>query len=401
MLRPVTPEPGGEPFWTRPALPGLAARPPAEVDVLIVGAGITGAAVLALLATAGRSVACVDADRVAGGASGRNAGFLLTGVADCYATAVDTLGHDVAAAAWRFTAESHDVLLRLAGGRLPGHHRDGAWTLAVDEAEATALRRSAMLLAEDGMEGDWIPRPQGVAPGHLGGLLMPRDGVLDPAATVAALVAPHAARVCEGVGVEEVRPCGDAVDVRTTAGDVRARAVVVAVNAWTARLLPAVPVRPVRAQMLATEPFALTGDGRPAYADRGHRYWRRGPRGEILVGGWRNLAVAEEVGFDAVPTAAVQRHLDSHVHVLGAGGARVSHRWAGIMGFTPDGLPCLGALPEMPGVVVCGGYTGHGMGFAARAAEHVVAVLEGAEPPWWLRPDRFGGATAAASPPAG
>src|SRR5204862_3467576 len=45
---------------------------------------------------------------------------------------------------------------------------------------------------------------------------------------------------------------------------------------------------------------------------------------------------------------------------LGLGGARVTHRWAGIMGFSADLLPVVGALPDSPGLYLAGGYSGVG-----------------------------------------
>jgi len=38
----------------------------------------------------------------------------------------------------------------------------------------------------------------------------------------------------------------------------------------------------------------------------------------------------------------------------------VTHRWAGIMGFSADLLPVVGALPDCPGLYVAGGYSGVG-----------------------------------------
>ena len=123
---------------------------------------------------------------------------------------------------------------------------------------------------------------------------------------------------------------------------------------------------------------------RPAYAHRGLRYWRQLDDGRLLVGGQRDRAVDDEVGHEALPTATVQAHLDVHLAELAAGAA-VTHRWAGIMGFSDDGLPRAGAVPGMANVYVCGGYTGHGLGFALSAAGATVRLMvEGQAPPPWL-----------------
>jgi glycine/D-amino acid oxidase-like deaminating enzyme len=84
----------------------------------------------------------------------------------------------------------------------------------------------------------------------------------------------------------------------------------------------------------------------------------------------------------------VQQHLDRHLKML-CPAARISHRWAGTMGFSPDGLPLAGPVPQIPGAHFIGGYTGHGMGFAFNLARIYVDNLFGsARVPEWLRLER-------------
>ena len=131
--------------------------------------------------------------------------------------------------------------------------------------------------------------------------------------------------------------------------------------------------------------------GPPAYAEWGYRYWRQLSDGRVLVGGMRHRARAEEVGTVCLPTATIQTFLDGELRDLGVS-APVGHRWAGIMGFSPDGLPLAGPLPSSPGVLLLGGYTGHGMGFAVHAARGLVAhLVDGTPIPRWLDPARAPG----------
>jgi len=155
-----------------------------------------------------------------------------------------------------------------------------------------------------------------------------------------------------------------------------AGAVVLATNAYTNLLLPEIGIAPVRAQMLGTAPDPRRLVARPTYSDRGFRYWRQLPDGRLLAGGFRNHALDEEVGHQAVPTAKIQALLEREVRRLGAG-AEVTHRWAGIMGFTADELPLVGPVPGQPGVYICGGYSGHGMGFAFQCARLLAGELTG------------------------
>ena len=134
----------------------------------------------------------------------------------------------------------------------------------------------------------------------------------------------------------------------------------------------------------------------PVYSEWGHRYWRQRADGSVLVGGFRHRALDEEVGLDAVQTERVQRLLDSQLRDLGVH-APVTHRWAGIMGFSDDGLPLVGHVPHCHRIYVCGGYTGHGFGFASHAATVLSRqLIDSTPPPAWIDVARIG---ALSSPP--
>src|SRR2546430_155250 len=74
-----------------------------SADVAVVGAGIAGIATAYFLAAAGASVVVLDARGVAEAASGRNAGFLLAGVAENFVAAARRYGEPSTLRIWRFT----------------------------------------------------------------------------------------------------------------------------------------------------------------------------------------------------------------------------------------------------------------------------------------------------------
>ena len=153
------------------------------------------------------------------------------------------------------------------------------------------------------------------------------------------------------------------VVVRAGESSCEAGLVILATNAYTPLLVPAVEIEPKRAQMLATAPVATTVSELPIYSHFGYRYWRQLKTHEVLIGGWRDTDQDAEVGYAEETTRPIQEHLERTAERLGAGGD-ITHRWAGIMGFTESGLPLTGPVAGMPNVLLCAGFNGHGLGFA-------------------------------------
>ena len=352
------------PFWAPPP-ENYAGSLPEKADVLIIGGGIAGVSLLWHLERRRIGAVLVEREHVAWGASGRNAGFLLAGIASSYAEAVRTYGRDKAREVWEVTNENHDRMVEAARGQDVGHRRLGSAILPSGDEERALLVESEHLLTEDGFRARW----DGTR------LVNPRDGEIDPAAMVAALARQaREGAIREGVGVTALR--SRAHDVVVTAGEAECMAgvVILATNGYTSQLVPEVKIQPTRAQMVATAPEGRRLVDMPVYSHFGYRYWRQLPSGEVLLGGWRDTTLETEKTFDAEPTPEIQSLLDEAVRDLGAEG-EVTHRWAGTMGFTSSGLPMAGPLEGMNGVYLCAGFTGHGMGFAFMTAKQVAEMI--------------------------
>jgi gamma-glutamylputrescine oxidase len=338
---------------------------PERADVLVIGGGITGVSLMHHLGARGMEGVLVERAHIAAGASGRNAGFLLAGVADSYAEAVLSYGRARAREIWGMTLVNHATMIEAIARQPVGYRRLGSAILASGEEEAASLAESAELLNEDGFEASWDGRT----------LVNPLDGEVDPAAVVGALArqAPPGA-IREGVNVTAIETRADEVLVRADALECHAGCVILATNAYTPLLLAQVEIQPRRAQMLASAPEAARLCDLPTYSHFGYRYWRQLPTGEVLVGGWRDTAYEAEVGYDEQPTDGIQANLDAQLRRMGAE-AKVTHRWAGTMGFTESGLPLVGPVDGLPNVYLCAGFNGHGMGFAFISAKTLVESL--------------------------
>ncbi len=334
------------------------------VDVAIVGGGIAGIATAYALARDGGSVAVLERGELAEGASGRNAGFILGGVAESYVAACARYGPERATRVFRFTYANR-VLFRSAI-RANAIECDSAWNgsdqIAGDDAEWQDIIESARQLAAHGVRVRLETAERKA--------VYEDDGEVHPVRFVRGLadVAERlGARIFTHTAVETCTPSA----VRTRGGTVRAGAVVLCTNAYTAHLVPT-RVVPVRGQICATAPLAQRIFVRPTYADRGFRYWRQLPAGNVLVGGWRDTAFDDEVGEDDGTSDTIQRQLDAFLREHGVD-APVTHRWGGTMGFSHDGLPYLGKAAD--GTYRCGGFTGHGNGYAMAAGELIASLI--------------------------
>ena len=378
-----------EPYTPRDPLVGDQ-----TAELVILGGGVTGVAAAYFLASRGCRVALVERDALASGATGRSAGFLLAGVATTYSVAVKSHGRDRSRQLWSLSRDNHALLRELVDReRLDClYARRGSTTLALSEQEAKALSRSASLLAEDGFRADFLDDtavarafPGG---GFLAGLHHPDDGEIHPVRFVRGLAtaAEHrGARIFEGTPVSEIVPGADSVTLVGPRGRLSASMLLLAANAWTARLHPYFDgaIVGMRGQMFATEPCAERVIPHPVYADFGFEYFRQLPDGRILAGGGRRASLDTELTYSDRPTEKVQTAIETFLHSCfpGTRGLRITHRWAGTMGFSCDELPNVGPVPGSVNTYVAAGYHGHGLGYAAIAARAVTdMMLDGTSP---------------------
>jgi glycine/D-amino acid oxidase-like deaminating enzyme len=357
------------PFWLEDdAPPRAAAEHGGRVDVAIVGAGVTGCAAALRLAEAGLSVRVHDARGVAEGASGRNGGFALRGGATRYDVARETYGRDQAAELWHWTERALDRMAGLAGDSL---RRTGSLRLAADREERDDIRAEFEAMREDGVAAEWIDDPQTPpeGPRFHGAILHPEDGALQPARFVRRL----AARAADAGA--EVREHDAVTDVAA----LDAEHVVVATDGYGHGLVAELAdlIWPTRGQVIVSAPLGRTLYDRPHYARQGFDYWQQLPDGRLVLGGFRDVSIMDELTDVEETTPTIQASLEAFMAELIGEAPEITHRWAGIFGLTQDMLPLVGRVPGRESLWVAGGYSGHGnvLGFAC--GELVADAIQG------------------------
>jgi glycine/D-amino acid oxidase-like deaminating enzyme len=371
------------PYWLEDSAPPRAdTKLDGRVDVAIVGAGVTGCSAALRLADGGLRVRVHDARGVAEGASGRNGGFALGGGAARYDVARETYGSEQAAAYWRWTEDALDRMVELGGDAL---RRTGSYRLAGDEEEREGIQLEYEALREDGFDAEWLEDVPGGAAGLFHGALShPHDAGIQPARFVRRL-----AGLATAAGAE-IREHDPVADLEALDAD----RVLVATDGYGHGLVPELAdlIWPTRGQVIASEPLDRVLYDRPHYARQGFDYWQQLADGRILLGGFRDVSILDELTDVEETTPTIQASLESFLHELAGGAVAVTHRWAGIFGLTQDMLPLVGPVPGRDERVwVAGGYSGHGnvLGFACGAL--VADAILGRESPQLelLDPARF------------
>lgn len=386
----------GRPGWDDdPQLPAWKSRAPltgtVHADACVIGLGGSGLAAAEDLAARGLSVVGIDAHRIAGGAAGRNGGFLSCGGAMGLASfeAGSTVPLESRQQLYLDTRAELEYLqdrlgskvvrrtgsLALAGLPGPamyaGHARDASTYLAHLHAERDALASMGVLVRDyDGELGQ--------------GYFNPDTASVNPVrrAFEVAAALPRSVRLYEHSPVTDVR----AGAVTTRDGVVRAPVIVVAVDGKLDVLLPQLAelVRTVRLQMLTTAPIAV-GRLSCGVSYRDDFEWaQQDPAGRLLMGGGRDRFAAAEETLNDQPTEQVQRWIERAASRVAGQPVQVTHRWAASVGYTADRRALCIEVDD--GVVACGGYSGSGNLVGPVAARAAVALaVDGEVPAGYLR----------------
>lgn len=401
-----------------------------DVDVVVIGGGVTGITGALFLAEGGTRVAVLERREIASGATGRNGGFMLAGTHEYYAEAVEELtdlygpdGRRLAREAWTIALENHDLMAGLMKKYdiQCDYYRHGSYVIAMKRPDSGSHRnplerivQSYHLLQEDGFEVAYLDEEELYqikrSPLLASALRNKFDGELHPVKYVRGLAA--AARglgvLCfEDTPVTGIARNGRGLLVQTPGGRIRTQQVLLGMNAYTPQLDARYERRiiPHRGQVFTTEPVSERLFNGVFYANDGWEFWRQlhdgpGEGGRLLFGGGRNHHFRAERGFHFLrrrsrpgqpvrtyrgykerPTRAVQRTNDRafngafpHLANLGR-----SHRWGGVMGFSYDSSPFVGET-ETPGVHIVAGFTGRGNAYATVAARMLSDRLLGRPP---------------------
>ena len=353
-----------------------------QFDIAIIGGGLIGAACAYLLShREGLRVALIESSTLGSQASGRNAGMVLRGIQVYYNDCVKRYGRDVARNVYRFAQENQEMIKEFA--RVHSVDLDlepvGSYILAASIEELEELDESAQLLKEDGFEVEYL-REDPLERDYYGALYNQHDFGINPVKLVRALVSLSEVTVFEGEHVRRIEGArnGGRMRIVCSRQEFVCEKVLLATNAYSNLIDPwfIERIRPYRGQIVVTEPLEKKLVSSLCYANYGWVYFRQLSCGRFLLGGRRQLFLEDESGFADMITHSVQTALESYLkeffpEIAGVG---IDYRFSGTMGFTKDGLPLVGAHPNIPGLYFAVAMNGHGLGYGLKMADHLISV---------------------------
>lgn len=388
-------------YWlaTGSPSPGVPLTANTEADVAIVGGGLTGlwTALAIKQLEPSTDVVVLEQEIVAYGASGRNAGMLAETIDHNHTLAIEHFGEEDARSLARLGQENVDQMIaflqhrgidceyeptgRLMVALTPGQLEDCRHTVAT--AERLGVTNHSLLDASE-------VRAQLDSPLYLGGAMVQAGGILNPVKLLTGLKE-EAVRI--GVRVFERTPVGSvaaaAGGIRMEAGScqIRARRGVLATNAYSHHLAPALLHRfiPLYDYILVSDPLQPSQldsigwhrrqgvtDGRTFF-----NYYRLTRDDRILWGTseatyYRGNSVGPAHDHSPGHYQSLRESFARHFPSLAA--LRFSYAWGGPIAATTRMTPFFGSLHR--GRVVYGlGYTGHGLGsthLAGKILAHLV-----------------------------
>ncbi len=364
-------------------------------DVAIVGGGLAGLSAAIELRERGFDVVLLEAQQVGWGASGRNGGQAIHGLACDQATIEAQLGADEARRIFAMSVEALDLIRqRCAQFQIDCDWRDGYLGVATSERKSRELRAAADRLADhyeyplrwiDAPDlAQWIDSPRYVAAVH-----DPRSGHLHPLKYCLGLArAAHGmgVRIFEGSAVTRIDSAGASVTLHTAGGArLRARQLLLAGNVYLHELAPslapqlAARIMPVGTYIVcskampAAQADALIPCG-AAVCDTNFvlDYFRTTADHRLLYGGRVSYSTATPMNL----AASMARRMAATFPQLQ--GIEVEYAWGGFVDISMNRAPDFGRLPALGDqVYYLQGFSGHGLALTGMAGKLVAEAMAG------------------------
>ena len=364
------------------------------VEVVVIGAGVTGAAAAYELSKAGVQTAIIEAGEVGSVASGASAGGVRQQNRDPRELPIAMK----AIQRWPHLEEELGADLH--------YLQDGHVHLVEFEDDLPAVENRVKRERDAGLEIEMVYGQDlhelvpGVAEHVIAGSYCRTDGHAMPPWVARAYV--QAAVRCGATLYQFTRVTGltfgqdQIIGVETTGGDISCDWVINAAGAWGGELAKlagvSLPVETRALQMLLTEQMPPKLKQVLGCVSK-QVSLKQIPTGSYLIGGGWDGDVCQDRRFGRVRGGSIMGSAahSSTIYPLLAR-TRLLRSWTGLEAFASDGVPILGPVPEVPGFLIACGFSGHGFALAPQIGvilREMVMTGEPSIPVQELSIDRF------------
>lgn len=358
-----------------------------KADVAIVGGGLAGLSAALELAERGQRVVLLEARQLGWGASGRNGGQAIHGLAADQEAIEKLVGLDAARQVWAMSLEAleliherrqrHGIVCDWQDGWLAVATSARKGRALLEWAERMAARYGAQFSAAPKAElGQWIHSPR-----YHAGVHDARSGHLHPLKYTLGLArAAHqaGALLFEDSPATTLTPHGGGVRINTPNGEVHARQALLAGNVYLSGLAPRLEARimPVGTYIVCSKPIAPAAmdallPTRAAVCDTDFvlDYFRPTADQRMLFGGRVSYSTHTPRNLIASMTRRMQAAFPP---LRGVG---VDHAWGGFVDITMNRAPDFGRLAG--NVYYLQGFSGHGLALTGLAGKLVAEAMSG------------------------
>jgi len=331
-------------------------------DVVIVGGGIVGVSIAYYLGNMGaKNVVLLEKDLIGEGSTGLCAG----GIRRQWTTEVNM----------HFALKAFEIFQNFEDefGIDPEFHQIGYLFLATSQEELEIFKENVEFQNRFGVPSQIFTREE-VKKGWpflntedvFGGAFCDTDGYAGPYEVtegIARGARRHGVEILENTEVTSIEVEGDRiVSVTTTGGRVETPIVVNAAGPYAAKVGRMagidIPVKPIRRQLFVTDAFPMIPPSIPLTIDHKQNFYFRREGQSVLFSGPQDEEPSFNLStyFDAMVETAEKATHRAPVFK----DARIARGWAGLYEISPDNHAILGSVPEVEGLILANGFSGHG-----------------------------------------
>ena len=346
-------------------------------DIAIIGGGIIGVSIAYYLGKMGaKNVLLFEKDLIGMGSTGLCAG----GIRRQWSTEVNMHFALKAFGIFQNFEQEFEVS--------PEFHQIGYLFLARDEEELEIFKKNialqnrfgvpSKLLTREEVEKEW---PFLNIEDVLGGAFCHTDGYAGPSEVTNAIAKGargYGVKIFEKTEVIKIEVAGSRiVSVTTREGRVETHTVVNAAGPYAAnvgRLAGVeIPVNPIRRQLFVTDPFHEIPPSVPLTIDHNQNFYFRREGDCVLLSGPQDEKPSFNLSTDFDAMVVTAEKATYRVPVFEK--TNIARGWAGLYEISPDNHAILGKVPEVDGLILAVGFSGHGFQHGPAAGMAIAELI--------------------------